>query len=389
MKTAYDVVVIGGGVVGLSVARTLARTSYSVAVLEKGAVGREASWAGAGLLSPLDVVDPSPVVGFHDYSLLKFETFCRELREESGIDPEFQRCGEYQFLFDESDIEQAVALRASFGDRLSELGSPPLELIDGNEARSREPRLAPGVQSVLVCRHTAQCRTTRLMAALATSCRSHGVDLIEGCAAESLLCRPDVESVSVEDDSLCVEGVVTASGRIAARWVVLAAGSWSSEIANWLGRLVPVYPVRGQMILLKTKPGWLGRIVTRQNKYLVPRNDGRILLGATVEPESGFSKRVTPHGMSSLIAAAQTMCPSVSELEVEANWSGLRPGTPDGLPHIGKVRAGLLAATGHFRTGLTLAPATADSICALVSGEPMPMSLDFCRPGRESTVFSR
>ncbi|MGB0716143.1 MAG: glycine oxidase ThiO [Phycisphaerae bacterium] len=383
MKRTYDVVIVGGGAVGLSIALRLARAKLDVVVLEKGPVGREASWAGAGLLSPLDAVASSPAGLFHDHSLIMFEEFCARLQEDSGIDPEFNRCGEIHLLSDEEELEQARQLIRDRDHWFPGSSDPAFEWVESSQIHRLDPRIEWGGIGAFFSRFSAQCRTTRFMAALAASCRRAGATLIEGCMVESLI--GDEPGLI---DNHVIQGVRTPIGEFSAEHVIVAAGAWSSEFSPRLASVTPVRPVRGQMILLQSQPGWLQVAVSHRHKYLVPRRDGRILLGATLEAQAGFTKRVTPRGMAELIDAASAMCPTINGLAVESNWSGLRPGTPDGLPHIGRLGTGLIVATGHYRTGLTLAPATAEAVEALLESRTLPVPLDFCRPGRGPQLVS-
>jgi glycine oxidase len=368
-----DCVIIGGGVVGLSVARQLARDSFRTVLLEKGTCGREASWAGAGLLAPAPPTRKDVLAQLNDLSLVMFPDFCREVHEESGIDPEYQRCGEVQLAFNDADLKRAASFADASCDRLAAFGNDLFQVLSPKEAREVEPMVSPDAVGGLVCRAAGQVRNSRLMAALRESCVRNGVDIREGVIVEQIL-----------DSGNKVHGVRTADGDIRAESVVLAAGAWSSQIDSRIASLAPVIPVRGQMILLAGEPGKLGMVISKDQTYLVPRLDGHVLLGATLEPDAGFSRRTTSAGISHLIQSGLSLCPSLAEWPVESTWAGLRPGTPDERPYLGCAESldGLILATGHFRTGLTLAPVTAQFVSSLLRGESFPLDLTSCRPGR-------
>lgn len=376
MADAVDVIVIGGGVVGLAVARRLAIEGRRVRLFERGACGGEASWAGAGIISPLSPHRSDALARLQLRSVNQYSDFCAALREESGIDTEYERCGELQLAFDE---QEANILRAD--DRLAREqslvdpdGKQAYLFHEANRLADVEPAAASELIGGLECRLAGQVRNPRLLRALHSACERAGVDIHEGS---------EVTGLSVQGSR--VTGVTTQHDRVAAEWIVLCAGAWSSRLDERLSRMMPLFPVRGQMILLRFEHRPFQRILSHGLHYLVPRHDGLVLLGATHEPDAGFVKRTTAAGLESLTQAGLRLAPLIAEAAVEASWSGLRPGTPDDRPYIGPVPGfeGLVAATGHYRNGLTLAPVTADAIAALLAGKPYDIDLTMCRPGRE------
>lgn len=370
-----DIVIIGGGVIGLTIARRLAKEGLAVTLLERAQVGREASWAGAGVLAPPNPHRKDAVAGLQLRSLSMYPDFCGELLRESGIDPEYERCGELEVAFDEAGLEVLRAdARAAAGRRMAD-GRPAFEIHSGENTRRLEAVVSAQVVGTLECRQTAQVRNPRLLRALHTACVRAGVGIHE---------NTPVHDFVVEDDR--VAGVRTETGTVPASHVVLCAGAWSSQIDDRLQRLMPVHPVRGQMVLLKLDRRSFDRIIARGKTYLVPRRDGHVLLGATEEPEAGFTQRNTAKGVARLLERAVRMVPMLADAPVAAIWSGLRPGTPDDMPYIGPLPGlnGLIAATGHYRTGLTLAPVTAEVVAAIIQGRPFGLDLTCLHPGRSA-----
>jgi glycine oxidase len=368
-----DVVVIGGGVIGLSVARRLAREGLGVTVLERGPCGGEASWAGAGVLSPCNPHRDDPVAHWQDRSLALYPAFCHELLDESGIDPEYDVCGELELAFDEQGLGIARSDCAAGSRRQLSDGRPAYALLSREETRELEPAVSPEIVGALHVLATAQVRNPRLLQALVGACRRYEVDIREDTPVEELML-----------DGSNVIGVRTHGEVITAGLFVLCGGAWSSQLHPRLESLMPVRPVRGQMILMELERRPFQPIIARGKTYLVPRRDGHVLLGATEEPDSGYAKRTTAGGIARLTKGGLRLVPSLADAPIISTWAGLRPGTPDDLPYIGPVPGfdRLLAATGHFRTGLTLAPGTAEYIAAIVSGRTYPVDLSVCRPGR-------
>lgn len=370
---ACDVVVIGGGVVGLAVARRLAREGLAVTLVDRGPCGGEASWAGAGVLSPCNPHRTDPVAHWQDRSLELYPSYCAELFDESGIDAEYDQVGELELAFDEQGLGIARSDgEAGAGKRLPD-GGPAYVLLSREDAIDIEPAVSPEIVGALHVRETAQVRNPRLLRALASSCQRYEVDLRENAPADELLL-----------DGNTVIGVRAGGHVIAAGLFVLCAGAWSSQLHPRLDKLMPVRPVRGQMILMNLDRRPFRPIIARGKTYLVPRRDGHVLLGATEEPNAGYAKRNTPKGVAHLTREGLRLAPLLAEAPIEKTWAGLRPGTPDDRPYLGPVPGfdRLLAATGHFRTGLTLAPVTAEYIASIITGRSYPFDLRDCRPGR-------
>lgn len=373
MASGANVVVIGGGVVGLTVARRLAGEGGDVVLLEKGVCGAEASWAGAGILSPCNPHRADPLFHLTERSLALFPGFCEALREETGIDPEYVACGELQLVFTPDTLGIARSdVRAAAGRAMPD-GRPIYELHSPEAVRSIEPSVAENIRGALECRQSAHVRNPRLLRALRGSCLKRGVRILE-----------DQPATAIETDGGRLTAIRSGETRYPCARAVLCAGAWSSLLDSRLSGLMPVHPVRGQMVLMKMDPPPFGRIITRGKTYLVSRRDGHILLGSTEEPEAGYVKRNTPAGVAHLMCRAMELVPALANAPVLATWAGLRPGSPDDKPYIGPVPGidGLYAATGHFRAGLTLSPATAEAIAALLAGRVYDIDLSAFAPGR-------
>jgi glycine oxidase len=349
LKPSYDVVVVGGGIVGLSCAAAASRAGLKVAVVERGRAGREASWAAAGVLTPIHLADyPEPLANLAAFSLGLYPDFVEGAREASGIDPEFAPSGALMVELDEEDEGRGRKLLA-----WKKKNNQPAERLSAREARSIEPALSARVRGAVLLPDVGQVRNNRLCRALVLALRRAGVDLLE--------------------ESPCAEagrGIVRIPGRrLEAGRVVIATGAWTAELAQ-----APVRPVRGQMLLAEGPPGFLLHIVIHKDQYLVPRLDGRILAGSTME-EAGFDKRVTMRGVEFLARRAAEICPAVSGLSWAGAWAGLRPGVADRIPYIAPLPsdARTIVASGHFRNGILLAPATASMVVSMILGTPSPV----------------
>lgn len=335
-----DCIVVGGGLLGLLTAYFLVREGLSVTVLEKGAPCRESSWAGGGILSPLVPWQyPDAVSVLVGWSQQYYPLLTAELLEATGIDPELQQSGL---------LMADYVLNSGIRDWSGRFHSRVLS-VDPGELRSMEPALSPAVSGSLLLPDVAQVRNPRLCQALTDALLMRGVTLREQTAVRGLIVQQGR-----------IQGVATATCVLTAPRVVIAAGAWSSQILAGHGPELPVSPVRGQMIQFQAPPGLLRHIVLRDGCYLVPRRDGLILAGSTLE-YVGFNKETTASARELLASRAQQLLPALSEYRIVNHWSGLRPGSPEGIPYICKHPEidGLYLNTGHFRNGLVMAPASA------------------------------
>ncbi|WP_246196407.1 glycine oxidase ThiO [Aquisphaera giovannonii] len=369
-------VVVGGGVIGLSVAYALAREGVGCVVLDRRELGREASWAGAGMLPPPSEPPDRPgakplppLSALRSWSATLHPAWSEALREETGIDNGYRRCGGVDVACDEAEEQ---SLRATAGRwRAERIVHERLEAADCARV---EPALGPALRAAYYLPDRAQIRNPRHLAALATAAGRRGVDLRPWRAFEGF----DIRGGQVV-------AVRAGGGSIACSWVVMAAGAWSGGLLEGAGIRAPTPPVKGQIVLLRDDRPLLRRIVEHGRLYLVPRDDGRILVGAT-EEHAGFDTRPTAEGARALLDEALRLCPCLGRAEVERTWAGLRPGSMDSKPYIGPAPGlpNLVLATGHKRAGLQLSPATAELVAAQILGRPTALDISAFRADREA-----
>lgn len=373
-----DVLVVGGGVIGLSVAWRAAREGASVHLLDPGGQ-RAASWAAAGMLAPVSEASFGEEDGLRLglAALARYPSFVSELEAEAGQEVGLRPEGTLIVAFD-ADDRTALARLSAFRTRL---GLPTLSLT-GAQARGHEPFLSGRVSAGVLAGADLSVDNRRLLAALRAALARRGALTTVGTASALLSRDGRVTGVRTDDGE-----VLPASS------VVLAAGCWSGRLAG--APELPVRPVKGQILRLRVpggmaaltgKGGLLGRtvrgMVRGREVYLVPRDDGEIVVGATVE-ERGFDTDVTAGAVQDLLTDAAELVPTLGELHFVEAIARLRPGTPDNGPIVGRTGpAGLVVATGHYRNGVLLAPATADAVTALLTGgDPSPEWKPF-HPGR-------
>jgi glycine oxidase len=342
-----DVAIVGGGVIGLSIAFELAGENLRVVVLDRQQPGREASWAAAGMLSPApDSLRDLPLVPLASESLKLYPEFVAAIEEASGQSAAYAREGTLEIFSGprgEVDRDRRVAECLRLG--------VTAESISVEEARRWEPGIGPAAGAAARLPDEGTVEPRALTNAVLAAAQQKRVEI-----------WPDTEITGVVREGDRCTGVIARGEQLSAGHVVVAAGCYSSCITpgdDWLRRYAPTRPVRGQMMALKPNGAGLRRVLRSEQGYLVPRRDGRIVAGSTSE-EAGFEKRVTPEGIQKIFDAAVELLPGLAGAEVLETWAGLRPGTPDDLPILGPTDIeGLLIATGHYRNGILLAPVTA------------------------------
>lgn len=322
-----DVVVVGAGVIGLATAFELLRAGRSVTVLERGTLGRGgASWAAGGILSPLDPADVDPaLLPWIRESLAGYAQWCAAIQEAGGIDPEYATSG-LQVL-PPADEAEWRRLAGELGLRLSPFS---------------HGWLLPQI---------GQVRSPRLLAGLAAAVRARGGRIVEQAPVDRLVGRARVEAVEA------------AGRRYPSGAVVLATGAWTGSMAPRTG----IQPVRGEMLQFEGRPGELPHLLLRDHMYVIPRRDGTIVAGSTLEP-AGFDDTPTPAGREAILAAVRHMAPRIARRKVAAHWAGLRPAPMGPTPRVEAVegREGLYLNAGHYRLGITLAPGSARRVVALI-----------------------
>lgn len=385
-----DAVVLGGGVVGLSVARALALRGLSVALVERGEAGREASHAAGGMLAPQSEAD-------RDDAFFRLQcagrdlytAFAESLLAETGHDIELERTGTLYLAFtdeDEAELERRYAWQRRAG--------LPVERLTPRDALAREHALSEHLRFALRFPRDWQVENRRLVRALLASAQARGVRVYEWTEATAL---------RVERGRAC--GVETAQGYLSAGAVVVAAGAWSSRLLTGAEESSQeahprIEPVRGQMLCFADDAdGRLfdGHVVYTRRGYVVPRRDGRILAGSTTE-RVGFDKRVTAGGVRDVLAHALEISPALAALEISETWAGLRPCAEDEWPIVGASAevAGLYYATAHYRNGILLAPLTGELLAASIADGSRPsnstpfstLELDAFSPARFRHAFA-
>ncbi len=345
---SWDVIIIGGGIIGLSLSIALRKRGMKVLIVERGEPGREASHAAGGMLADCPLEIPVPLQSLATASARMYPEFVHELRDESGIDANLRDQGTILFREpnDSADLCFADLSTAALADLEPDLAAAPLPAIYLKE-RSLDPRA--------------------LLSAAIRAAKHREIDIASGTA---------VRQVCVEHNS--VIGVRGDKSTYAAPVVVNCAGAWAGVLPPLS---IPTRPVKGQMLAVVGGPA-LRHVIRSPQVYLIPRGDGRIVIGSTLE-EAGFDKRTDPATIQHLRNAAVAIVPKLADAKILEAWAGLRPGTPDDLPILGATEIpGYFAATGHFRDGILLAPITAHVMAQVIAGEKPDYDLAAFSPQR-------
>ncbi|MDX1694802.1 MAG: glycine oxidase ThiO [Ketobacteraceae bacterium] len=361
-----DVIIVGGGIIGLLTARELTAAGCSVKLIDKQEPGREASWAGGGIVSPLYPWHyDDAITGLVRWAQAYYPELSEALLAETGIDPEFSPCGLY--MLDSEDHDKALQWARRVSADLAE--------VDIEQVYCNIPALRPGYHKALMMPGVGNIRNPRLLKALVTS-------LLMSEQFELVTHEP-VNGLWVENNRLL--GVQSDSGHHKAGKVLIAAGAWSPLLTQSLDLSLTIEPVRGEMLVFEPKPGLLPSMVLSNGKYLIPRRDGRIVVGSTTE-RVGYNKDTTGAGRETLLTSAFGIMPMLKTLRVEKHWAGLRPGAPAGLPFMGEApdTRGLFVCAGHYRNGLVTAPASARLMADLMLGRAPEISPEPFRLDRET-----
>ena len=368
MTHSREVVIVGGGVIGAAVAYFLAKRGISCSLLDKGRIGGESSNAASGILSSSP--GESQYSRLAQRSLSLFHELTPVIREESGIDIEFAECGDLTLAMNEND---AIALRG-LTSQLSAMGDDA-RWVDSDDLREMEPLLNPAIPGGMFAPASCRVNNQRLAGALALAAQRYGAEVRQGV---------EVTGLVVEDGR--VSGVMERQGFTGAEIVVLAAGAWTGAMDRWLyrdrgpsyARVPMVKPVKGVNLNVQPAHGSVSRMIHGSWGILVPRNDGSMIVGATVE-EVGFDTRVTAGDIHSILGVGNALMPSLRDAEINWSIAGLRPGSGDDLPVIGRMPGydNVLVASGHYRNGILLSLATGEVVADLVEGSNGQLLSDF------------
>lgn len=363
----FDVAIAGGGLIGASIALELAQAGLRVALFDQGEPGQEASWAGAGILSPApENAESIAMVPLAKTSMALYPQFVENVEESSGQNVGFRPKGTLQALFSRDaarELNTLIALHHGLGLKA--------EPIRADDALELEPALNPEIEAAVLRPEEASVDNRALTRAVLFAARKSGVEIFAGRKATSIW----------RTGERCAGLIFDAGEKVSAKWTVIAAGSFSAQIVG-AEMFAPVKPAKGQMAALRSDEVQIERVLWSDKIYLVPRNDGRILAGATVE-YVGFDKHVTASGLQQLLSGALELAPGLASARVEETWAGLRPASPDHLPILGPADLeGLLIATGHFRSGIMLAPVTARLIREWVTESHVSIDCECFSPMR-------
>lgn len=351
MTIHTDILIIGGGISGLLTARELRLAGRDVTIIDKLQAGQESSWAGGGILLPIyPWRQPQAISDLVINSLKKYPYLNRELLDATGIDPEWRDCG--MLICKNPDFDDAVAWCERRGIRYQ---LPAADQIDALRTEFQQPLWLPEI---------AQIRNPRLLKSLRAYLLQLGVNFVE-----------NAEIGGIEIKNRHIDRVDTAGQSFTVKHLVVSAGAWTAEFLQKLlpeaSLSLPIQPVKGQMLLFEAEPDTLPHMVLDGDTYLIPRRDGNILAGSTVEPV-GFDKAVTAEARDRLYRFATELLPNLKQYPVTHHWAGLRPGTPQGIPYIGRhpLIENLSINAGHFRNGLVMGPASARLLADLILERP-------------------
>jgi len=355
-----DVIVIGAGIIGLATAERLLAQGAKVTILERNKIAQESSWAGGGILSPLCPWDYSDeVTRLTSYSANQFPDWISTLHKASGIDPEYEISG--MLILPPYNIEIAQQWCSIRGIKIEQRAiSNTSSTRNGFESRTNK-----AYDYALFLPDIAQVRNPRLLRALHSRVEQLGGKIIEDCAVNGL-----------KTAHQRIQSVASSCGEFAADYYIVSAGAWSKEILGVYALKLDIKPIRGQMLLFKFNTPPVHTILVKNDLYIIPRRDGHLLIGSTLE-DVGFDKQTTTSARDHLLMRAQAILPLLHKMLIMQHWSGLRPASPNNIPTIGRhpIISNLFINSGHFRYGVTMAPASAEILVNEIMGTPQPFDI--------------
>ena len=355
--TSYDVLIIGGGLIGMLSARALHHAGFQVAIIDKNQLGKEASWAAGGILSPLYPWQQNePISTLVKESQQLFPILVEELKKETGIDSELIRSG--MIILDHNEKNLAI--------NWSNQNNEKIELLTQQALLDLESNLAHEFEEAIYLPNVRQVRPPQLIKATKQSLKENNVDIFENLAVENLI---------IEKNR--VQGAATIQGSLYADKVVLCSGAWTPTFLHpHVAESIDIRPVRGQMILYKSQEKFLSHVVLREGSYLIPRKDGHLLCGSTVE-HVGFDKNITQDAKEELKLSAEEICPKLKKCTPIKQWAALRPGTRRKSPYICKHPElhGLYFNSGHYRYGILMSIASANILASIISDSFSPSQI--------------
>jgi glycine oxidase len=362
----YDAVIAGGGIIGASIALELAEAGLKVALCDAREPGREASWASAGMISPAP--ETAAMISFMPLSMASvalYPQFIEKIEKLTGLSVGYRPDGTLDVILDgdpKEELSTIIAMQHGVGLKA--------EALNGEKTRELEPAVTEEVQAAVFRPEEASLDTRILSKGALQAAESKGVQVFAKNGAKAIW----------KEGARC-KGLLLENGQVEAKWTIIAAGCFSARI-DGVAPYAPVFPAKGQMVGLRSEEVQLKHVLWLEHTYLVPRNDGRIIAGSTIE-RTGFDHDVTAGGINKILSGALRLVPGLASARIEETWAGLRPDSPDHLPIIGPTDAqGLLIATGHFRSGILLAPVTARLIRDWVVKQAVEVSWNRYSPMR-------
>jgi glycine oxidase len=362
----YDAVIAGGGIIGASIALELSSTGLQVALYDAKEPGQEASWASGGMISPApENLGSIPFVPISLASVAIYPAFIRKVEELSGMDVGYRQDGAIDAFCDgniEEELSTVIALQHGVGLRA--------EAVSAEQAREMEPALSERVQAAIFRPDEASLDNRAFTNAVLIAAQRQGVKIFSGNGAKAIW----------KEGGRC-KGLILQNGQVEAKATVIAAGCFSAQIEG-VQPYAPVFPAKGQMIALRCESVKIHRVLWKEHTYLVPRNDGRIIAGSTIE-RTGFDRSVTAGAVKKILSEVLQFAPGLEAAQIKETWAGLRPDSPDHLPILGPTDVeGLLIATGHFRSGILLAPITAQLMQEWITSQRVSVDWDRFSPLR-------